>query len=248
MTRSGMQAFISDVHGNLEALNSVLEHMSDLGIGKVYSLGDMVGYGANPCECLVLSKEFDLCLKGNHEEALLGRPVDFNPQARAALEWTRERISREGAPLLEWIAGLPEMAVDGPFAFAHGSPREPVREYVMPQDARNQGKMQAIFRRLEQQVCFVGHSHVPGIFTDDGRYVPQDKLEGGFKPGPSKALVNIGSVGQPRDGDPRACYVTWNGDTVEYHRVPYDVAAAMEKIKETHALPEMLALRLKDGI
>jgi diadenosine tetraphosphatase ApaH/serine/threonine PP2A family protein phosphatase len=240
-----MQAFISDVHGNLEALISVLEHMSALGITEVYCLGDVVGYGPDPRECLARSKAFGLCLKGNHEEALLGSPVDFNPQARTALEWTREKVNGENRA---WIAGLPEMAVDGAFAFAHGSPRDPVREYVMPQDAGNAGKMKAIFERLEQQVCFVGHSHVPGVFTEDGRYLPQCRLDGGYRPGPGRALVNIGSVGQPRDGDPRACYVTWDGERVVYHRVPYDVETTMEKIMETKALPEMLALRLKDGI
>ncbi|MFH2001787.1 MAG: metallophosphoesterase family protein [Planctomycetota bacterium] len=249
-----MQAFISDLHGNQEALNSVLEHMEGLGVSRVFCLGDIIGYGPNPCECLDRAQSFDYCLKGNHEASLVDYAGDFNPQARKALNWTRDSIlgacptQAAEKERWEWLNNLPEAAYEFQFMCVHGSPRDPLREYVMPQDIYNSHKMIDLFANMERSICFVGHSHVPGIYTEDMNYYPQKDLENGFIPGEGKVLVNIGSVGQPRDGDRRACYVTWDGKRLRFHRVEYDFRITMDKILQTHGkLPDMLAFRLEEG-
>lgn len=249
-----MLALISDIHGNLEALDSVREHMEGLGVTRTFCLGDVVGYGPDPCACLDAALTFDYCLKGNHEASLLDYAGDFNPQARKALNWTREAIlgscvtPSEEQERIQWLNNLPEAAYELEFMCVHGSPREPLREYIMPQDIYNRHKMSDIFANMERPVCFVGHSHVPGIYTEDLHYYSQAEVEEGFEPNDEKVLINIGSVGQPRDGDRRACYATWDGTRLRFHRVEYDYRLTMKKILETNGkLPDMLAFRLEEG-
>jgi len=247
-------AFVSDIHGNLEALNAVVKHMESMGVSKVFSLGDVVGYGPNPVECIEIVKGFELSIKGNHEAALLFYPSDFNPQARMAIEWTRDQLNVPNRPreekfaLWEWIDRLPEIVREGRFMLAHGSPRDPVREYILPQNVHDRMLMEDVFSHMDRGICLVGHSHVPGVYTEKLSYMHPDELEDGFVvPKDSKAVVNVGSVGQPRDNDPRACYVTWDRDMIRYHRVEYDFKTTMDKITETGVLPEILALRLESG-
>lgn len=196
------------------------------------------------------------CLKGNHEEALLNSPEDFNPKARAAIDWTKEEIWRDASraeAYWDFIGDLPESAVDDRAMFVHGSPRDPVREYVVPRDIKDTQKMAALFAAMSRGVCFIGHSHVPAVLYEDGSYfVPrgEEAVHGPYALGDleaSRAIVNVGSVGQPRDGDPRLSYVLFDGDNVTFVRLPYDHASAAESIRRVDELPDFLADRLAAG-
>ncbi len=248
---------ISDIHGNLAALKAVLSDMEQSGAEKVLCLGDVVGYGPFPGECLDLVRRCGAVLMGNHEEALLYGAENFNPRARRAIDWTREHLQTDGdeeTREYRWriLRNLQLHAQDGPFLFTHASPRQPTREYVLPKDIHNHAKMQEIFS-LIPQVCFVGHTHIPGVFLPDLTFTPPSQLWAStyfIEPG-EKALVNIGSVGQPRDGDVRACYVLLDTDPgaprVVYRRIAYDVEATAMAIEANSNLDHYLAERLRLG-
>jgi len=248
-------ALISDLHSNMEAIEAVLADIERRGIERIVCLGDVIGYGPEPVAALRLLDRFELCLRGNHEEAVLYVAEDFNDKAREALDWTRDqlndvRLSREERYSLWGLLG-DEMKVEVRLESAllvHGSPRDPIREYVLPRDARDLQKMGEIFDRIPDQFCFVGHSHVPGVYPNSGGFLPPSACQDGYRREAGiKALINVGSVGQPRDGDPRACYATWDGDQVWFHRVEYDVGKTMELIRRQPGLPNYLADRLKVG-
>ena len=237
---------------SLLALQVVLADIASRGIPEIVCLGDVIGYGPNPGECLELTRHADTLILGNHEEAvLLGEAVAFNTRARRAVDWTRERLMGEGvAPelaedrrkLLEGFVA--DRTIEG-IRYVHGSPRDPTREYITPRDASNRRKMQDIFGHVEH-VCFIGHSHIPGVFTEEGFTAPEEMFNV-YMLGEEKAVVNVGSVGQPRDGDTRACYCVFDVDTVVYHRLEYDVEATVAKIMATPGLDDMLAERLRLG-
>ena len=268
-----LTAIISDLHGNVPALTVLLEDAHERGARRYVCLGDVVGYGAKPRECLdvVMERcvqnpidglEPGLCLQGNHEEALLGSAEDFNPKARAAIEWTRDAIG-EGDDkeridaYWNFIGELAPSASDGVAMFAHGSPSDPVREYMLPRDIRDEVKMRRVFRDMVEgtRVCFVGHSHVPAVYYEDLRlYRPRNRrdevevpVEGPYDLGDMRSIINVGSVGQPRDGDPRLSYVLFDGSNVSFVRLAYDHERAAQDIKDTNALPEYLAERLLIG-
>ena len=134
--------------------------------------------------------------------------------------------------------------------YVDGSPRQPTREYVLPKDIKDSAKLESIFKEFDDaEICFAGHTHIPGIFTEDLEFHYTKNLDNKFdlnsKPG--KKLVNIGSVGQPRDGDNNACYVWFDGSTIEWRRIPYDYKATMEKIRQVEDLADYLAVRLEEG-
>lgn len=248
---------ISDIHGNLTALKSVIGDMEANGAQRIICLGDVVGYGPFPGECLDLVRRCGAVLMGNHEEALLFGAENFNPRAKRAIDWTREFLKNDGEEEVRksrWqiLQNLQLHARDGDFLFAHASPRQPTREYVMPRDAQNIAKMDEIFA-LIPHICFVGHTHVPGIFLPDHSFTPPTELWGStyFVERAEKALVNIGSVGQPRDGDPRACYCLLDTDPsaprVVYRRVEYDIEATATAIENNPHLDNYLAERLRLG-
>ena len=262
-----LTALISDLHGNLPALETALADARERGAKRYVCLGDVVGYGASPKPCLDLVMSLcskspaepslgpGLCLLGNHEHALLNSAEDFNPKARSAIEWTRENLNDphdRDASYRYWdfLDSLSPLERDERAMFAHGSPRDPVREYLLPRDARNPGKMQENFRRMDRDVCFVGHSHVPAIYFEDGRvFRPRDGLtQQDLATGPStRAIVNVGSVGQPRDGDRRLSYALFDGHTVLFRRLEYDVESAAAAIRAVPELPSFLAERLSIG-
>lgn len=255
--RAMILGLISDIHGNLAALKAVLADMETKGAEKVLCLGDVVGYGPYPGECLDLVRRCGAVLMGNHEEALLQGAENFNPRARRAIDWTREHLKTSGdaetrARREEILRNLQLTAQEGPYLFAHASPRQPTREYVMPRDAKVQDKMADIFAHVAH-ICFVGHTHLPGVFLEDNTFIPPGMLWGGayFVTQGEKALVNIGSVGQPRDGDPKACYVLLDTDAsaprVVYRRVAYDVEATAKAIEANPHLDNFLAERLRLG-
>jgi diadenosine tetraphosphatase ApaH/serine/threonine PP2A family protein phosphatase len=261
-----LTALISDLHGNVPALETALEDARGRGAERFVCLGDVVGYGAQPRECLDRVMELcapapaaeplgGQCLQGNHEHALLGTAEDFNPKARAAIEWTRDELNRgpdreRTYAYWDFLQELEPSASDGTAMFAHGSPRDPVREYMVPRDIQDEAKMAANFEHMSDGVCFVGHSHVPAVYYDDGRLFRPKGTEGPYDLGDlgaSRAIVNVGSVGQPRDGDPRLSYAVFDGRTLTFVRLEYDVEAAMAAIRAVPELPDYLADRLAQG-
>ena len=247
-----MRAIISDIHGNLEALEAVLADIDTRGVEDVYCLGDVIGYGPNPRECIdLVMKRCELCILGNHDQAALFDPEGFNQSAERAVFWTRAQFE-SGDPQgnerrWEFLGELPRMKREEEILYVHGSARNPLNEYVFPEDIYNQRKMDRIFA-LVDNYCFQGHTHIPGVFTlSDNGFRSPSELGGGYEFGEDKALVNVGSVGQPRDGDPRACYVTLDGNEVRYHRVAYDFDVTAEKIYPIPELDNFLGDRLRDG-
>lgn len=248
-----MKAILSDIHGNLEALDAVLADIRSRGIEEIVCLGDVIGYGPNPCECLeIAAAEAKPLIMGNHEEAvLLDDATAFNSRARRAVDWTRDQLLGEDA-VEEDVERHREMLsrfqtevdIEG-VKYYHGSPRNPTKEYITPRDVKNRRKMKAIFEALES-VCFIGHTHIPGVFTEEGHSTPAE-LFGVYMLTDEKALINVGSVGQPRDGDTRACYATFDVDTVVFHRVEYAVEPVVAKIRATASLDNTLAERLRLG-
>lgn len=233
-----MKAIISDVHANLEALEAVLADIAELGIEEIYCLGDIVGYGPNPREVIDLVMEHcQLVLLGNHDEAVRIGPVGFTPNAARAVWWTRKELqdtkqpAREGEARWKFLAGLPQTHEENDMLFVHASPRDPVREYIFPEDVYNSAKMYDIFNRFKR-CCFVGHTHVPGVFIEGGAFKSPVEFNDEYKIGKKKILVNVGSVGQPRDGDWRSCYVILEEKSIHFRRVEYDIDATMAKVKQ----------------
>ena len=244
------RAILSDIHSNLEAFEAVLGHLRGLSIARVYCLGDMLGYGPDPLACLDLAMQLDVCLLGNHDRAALFDPENFSRGAERAICWTRQQLlaTDDAASRARWdfLQRLPRNHREDGLLFVHGSPRNPLDEYVFPEDAQNRHKLEKIFG-LVQRHSFLGHSHVPGILTASGRFISAHETGQGFPLGQIKCLVNVGSVGQPRDGDRRACYAELDGDRVTFHRVPYPVATTVEKIHAIAQLDDFLGDRLLEG-
>jgi diadenosine tetraphosphatase ApaH/serine/threonine PP2A family protein phosphatase len=237
-------AVISDVHANEQALDAVLEDIDQWNPEAVWCLGDVVGYGPAPNRCCeVVSERADVCLIGNHDLVVLGTldVTDFNEEASAAALWTRDELDERSRAFL--LPLEPSATVDGAELF-HASPRDPVWEYVLSAETAYDGLL-----ATTAPLVLVGHSHVAlAIGLED------DVLRGGLAPGGTELelngrwLLNPGSVGQPRDGDPRAAWLEL--DTGErlarFHRVVYPVELTQERIRE-NGLPEALASRLAQG-
>ncbi|HXG09134.1 MAG TPA: metallophosphoesterase family protein [Gemmataceae bacterium] len=252
-----MKAIISDIHSNLEAFQAVLEDIERHGVDEIYCLGDIVGYGPNPCECLDLAMRCKVVLLGNHDQGAMWDPDGFNPPAERAIFWTREQLE---APTTnrqlkekrwEFLNERPRTYRENGFLYVHGSARNPLNEYVFPEDIYNQRKMERIFA-LVDRYCFQGHTHVPGIFTEQ---LPEDlyqfhspeEIDFFYRLDGRKTLCNVGSVGQPRDGNPRACYVLFDGETIRFRRVAYDVETTIKKIYAVPDLENFLGDRLREG-
>ncbi len=242
-------AVLSDIHSNRQALEAVLAAVEEAGVEEVWCLGDMVGYGAEPDACTALVRErCDLCLAGNHDLAVLGA-LDiktFSEGAAAAVEWTRENVGEE---TLAFLAELEPAASRGEIGLFHASPRDPVWEYVLAGDQAEAG-----FVAMEQRVGLIGHSHIALFFVcppgERPAYAQGAQASDGFEVDlpDGRWLLNPGSVGQPRDSDPRAAWLeldteTW---TARWHRVDYDIEGAATAIREA-GLPLSLAERLEVG-
>jgi len=267
-----MFAVISDIHSNIEALTAVLEDIDRRGIREIQCCGDIVGYGPNPLECLDQLIERDVkSVCGNHDIAVFFEPLNFNVSAERAAYWTRQVLEDEDRKALrnrrwEMLGNMPErMEVHG-LRLVHASPRRPVNEYLFSEDVyTNPNKILANFDRLaaNHRACIVGHTHVPGVFLDDPYFdAPGDLAEADRYELTSeeKAIINVGSVGQPRDRDIRASYVvvhqpaddpaTANNDlhaVIEFVRVEYDVEKTVRKILAIPELDDFLGTRLLDG-
>lgn len=254
-------ALISDIHANIEAMEAVWADIEKHGCKTVYCLGDLVDYGPNPCEVLdyAVNGKFKLTILGNHEEALMMVAEDFNDRAMKSVQWTREALNDEKVAretrLNYWnfLDSLNKVryAKQGNILFVHGSPRQPTRDYVFPKDIQNAEKIRQIFENFKAgvQYTFCGHSHIPGIYTEKCQYAHPSKIKAEQVDMAKfdKLLVNIGSVGQPRDNDTRASYVILDGTRVLFRRVEYDHMKTVEKLRAIRRLPAFLAERLTVG-
>lgn len=267
-------AVISDIHSNLEALQAVLADIERRGITEVLCLGDVIGYGPNPRECLDLVRQrCRICMMGNHDHAVLYEPTNFNTAAERAAFWTRQMIENDRDPQLceqRWafLGRLPVRVREGDILYVHASPRRPINEYIFPEDVfTNPQKVLANFERLDARLCFVGHTHQPGVFLDDPYFDPPNELPDApyYIVEDERAIINVGSVGQPRDRDPRASYVivypredgarrrrsARNGacsiEQIEFVRLEYDIDATVQKILAEPMLDDMLGHRLYEG-
>jgi predicted phosphodiesterase len=243
-------ALISDIHSNYEALLAVADDIEKHHVEKVICLGDIVGYGPNPCECVDLIMDCDVAILGNHDQGALFDPEGFNSGAERAIFWTRTQLENARDPMAEarweFLGDRPRMHKEGNLLFVHGSARNPLNEYVFPEDIYNQNKMEKIFLLIDQY-CFQGHTHVPGVFTQSLQFLSPADINGSYRFDGQKTMVNVGSVGQPRDGDPRACYVLLDGDRITFRRVEYDVQKTRGKIHGIPDLDKYLGDRLLDG-
>jgi diadenosine tetraphosphatase ApaH/serine/threonine PP2A family protein phosphatase len=247
-----MKAIISDIHSNFEAFQTVMEDITRHPVKEIYCLGDVVGYGPNPRECVDLVMKCKIVLLGNHDQGAIFDPVGFNGAAERAIFWTRDQleepIATRKAMEQRWdfLGERPRTYREGNYLFVHGSARSPINEYVFPEDIYNSRKMEAIFAHVERY-CFQGHTHVPGVFTHNLEFYSPEEIGEVYQLTSQKTLCNVGSVGQPRDGDPRACYVLLDGDTIRYRRVPYDFETTIRKIYAIPDLDNFLGDRLRQG-
>lgn len=256
-----MIAIISDIHSNVEALTAVLADIATQKVDRIICLGDVLGYGPEPRECLdLIIKNVAVTLMGNHDYAVLYEPNKFNVGAEAACFWTRQQLESEPdaakrCARWDFLGALPVKhsfkepgSRTGEMIFVHGSPRRPINEYIFPDDVYNApNKLHGMFERFEH-LCFVGHTHVPGVFLETPDFYTPDEVDMVFEVRPhQKAMINVGSVGQPRDRDSRASYVLVDEGDVMFRRVAYDVEAVIEKVKAIGDLDDYLGARLKEG-
>ena len=238
-------AILSDIHGNLEALETVLAHAKENGCEKYICGGDVVGYNANPSECIAIVQEMGMpCVKGNHDEYVADEDLDlrtFNPVAAEAVLWTRDQLSEKQ---LRWLRQLRYLRLVDSFSIVHATMDGP-RDWGYVQTRMDAA---ASFIYQTTPVCFHGHTHVPIAFTEgldisNGVFYEAVKVEQN-----KRYFINVGSVGQPRDGDPRAAYAIYDTKeaVVELHRIDYDLETTQEKILSA-GLPERLAERLALG-
>lgn len=249
-----MMAIISDIHSNIVALRAVLEDIEKKGVKEIFCLGDLVGYGPDPAGCIDLIIEKNvISIMGNHDHAVFYEPTNFNTGAERASYWTRESLESEPddeSRLKRWgfLGRLPVRLQMGKVLMVHGSPRRPVNEYVFPDDIyTNTSKIASIFDRIEH-LCFVGHTHVPGVFLEDPDFYGIDELDYSYPLSQQeRAIINVGSVGQPRDQDTRSSYVIVHDDRVEFVRIEYDIEATVQAILENPSLDDFEGLRLREG-
>ncbi len=261
------RALISDIHGNLEALEVVLDDIQTQGVSEIFCLGDIIGYGPNPRECI--DRVMDTCkttLLGNHDQGAMFDPDGFNIGAERAIFWTRNQLESpfdkaNNERRWDFLAELPRSYKMGSYLFVHGSPRNPLSEYIFPEDIYNHRKMERLFQ-LVDRYCFQGHTHVPGIFTESFQFFAPEEIDNEYTMGEGKLMVNVGSVGQPRDGDNRACYMILDdgmGDDTDveakpkstpritFRRLSYDFEKTIQKIYAIPDLEPFLGDRLRQG-
>lgn len=240
-------AIVSDIHGNLAALQAVLADAEKRHATELWCLGDVVGYGPDPLECIdAIRERARVCLSGNHDLAAVGKLSldEFNTHAGAAVRWTMAQLRQEDTAFL---GGLPPKLVHDGVTLAHASPREPVWEYVLSRPVAIES-----FKHFDTPMCWVGHSHIPFVCLElvpggacDFYLFPEDQP---LPIGSARMIVNPGSVGQPRDQDPKASYVVYDraGGQLYHHRVAYDIAKTQERMRHA-GLPAYLIERLSRG-
>ncbi|NUQ35302.1 MAG: metallophosphoesterase [Planctomycetaceae bacterium] len=265
-----MKAILSDIHANIAAIDAVMKDIRSHGISdeNIICLGDIVGYGPDPVECVDIAMNFRTNLMGNHDEAVVFEPMGFNIRALTAIRWTKHKLepgllSFANKKRIQFLKDLKITHREEGVMFVHGSPRQPTTEYILRGDVedanlgRNENKMKEICAKFDSVLC-VAHTHIPCVIEQipdsaaptGFRYIyKSDKdLNYEFCPEPGKKyILNDGAVGQPRDGDPRACYVLWDGDTYRWVRLEYDFRKTMDKIYKIKELDDYNADRLEIG-
>ena len=237
---------IADIHANLVALEAVVQEAGP--VDAVWCLGDVVGYGPRPNECSAwVEQHAAATVVGNHDWACLGRLDldEFNTSAREATLWTIDRLTPSAH---DWLDALPNRYIEGDQMLVHGSPRHPIWEYIL-----RPAQAAANFEYFDSDICFVGHTHLPAIFSEQS----VSRGEPLYRPSAGETIaltngryiVNPGSVGQPRDGDPRAAYALYDPDArqIEFRRLAYDIGATQRQMAEEH-LPASLIARLAHGL
>ncbi len=230
-------AIISDIHSNLEALTKALTVIDDKKVDEIICLGDIVGYGANPNECVdIVRSHCSIVVLGNHDAAALdtSQAHDFNAIARKAVFWTAEQLTEESK---SFLLSLPMVARKERILFVHSSPDSPEAwDYIIDSDDAD-----SALSHFQEKICFIGHTHVPGIYSKRGR-VKSISLDEQF-------IVNVGSIGQPRDGNPKLAFGIFDSTMWEFEliRSQYDIQKAAEKIYAAK-LPEELGNRLMYGM
>ena len=237
--------FFSDIHSNLPALEAVLHSMQQKGVQKHICLGDLVGYGPNPEECVAIIRKVAACtILGNHDNVMVGRelPEYFNSNALKIIEWTKAHISEDS---INYLKTLPYMAEENNMLFVHASPKSPADWFYVT------GLDDAVdaFDFFTQELCFIGHTHCPIIVVREpsGSFRVVDESTCKLKPG-ERALVNVGSVGQPRDRDSRSSWCLYNSETkeIELVRVEYNIDSIQSVMQEME-FPPFLIQRLAEG-
>ncbi len=245
-------AIIADIHANLAAFTAVLDDIERRGgVEEVWCLGDVVGYGPDPHQCLELLQQYNhVCLAGNHDLAAIGKldTSDFNPDAAAACHWTGQQLSPED---IQYLDRLPLVIHRGDFTLVHGSPREPIWEYLLSTTSAREN-----FACFQSQFCLVGHSHVPLVFEyspslvkDAACSVSQFPADSVLRLANNRLIINPGGVGQPRDGNPHASYAIYDSEarSISLYRIPYDIGATQARMVESR-LPMRLVARLSYGV
>lgn len=236
-------AIIGDIHGNLESLESVMASIEEEEVDRIICVGDIVGYGANPVECIEIVRErCHTVVAGNHDYAAIGlTDIDFfNPFAKQAVVWTSEQLREED---IEYLAKLRLIERDDGFTVVHATLEDPKGwGYIL-----NTFDAAVSFELQTDSLCFVGHTHVPVVYQKTDSFVTGHRFVSKLEDG-SKYIINVGSVGQSRDGDPRACYVMYDSthSVLRLKRIEYDIETAQKKILKA-GLPQILADRLSIG-
>ncbi len=252
-------AILSDIHGNLSALEACLAVCEREGVEDLWSLGDVIGYGPDPIAVTEIVRErFIHSLMGNHEEALVTGKHRFNPYAAQAIDWTRQQLggklsrifSGRTADHLTWYGDRKPFELEHKALMVHGSIYDPVHDYV--DEPENPVEAEQMIETLERDfsgfdLCFAGHNHTPFLCTKIGTLFPHDQHNRFVLPPGHKAYLCVGSVGQPRDYDPRASFAIYDGEAVTFHRLEYDLRRTQERILAA-GLDPFLAERLEKGI
>lgn len=255
-----MIAILSDIHGNLAALEAVMAFLEGKPVEEIWCLGDVIGYGPDAVDVTrIAMTRFSVSLMGNHEEALVSGKHRFNPYAAQAIDWTREQLKAHSSTklfgrgehdLFGWYKARKPFVLKKNLLMVHGSIYDPVHDYVdepeNPIEANQMAEtLQKDFSGFD--ICFAGHNHTPFMATRIGTMIPHEKHNSFRVPKGHKAYICVGSVGQPRDHDQRASFAVLDGDQISFHRLRYDVLRTMAKIREA-GMHEFLAQRLEQGI
>ncbi len=247
-------AILSDIHANLEALQAVLDDLESFDVDRILCLGDVIGYGPNPCETLKISMDiFEFVLKGNHEHAVLFNPAGFNKSAAASTKWTRDQINDADTEadlrtrFWNFLGGMDEMVEEEEVLYVHATPVSPITQYLVPEDVHDHEKIKKVFDEIER-VSFGGHTHIPGVF-EEGRdeFLDPKSIDQMYTLNDRKVHINVGSVGQPRDGIRDSSYVIVDGNDIHFRRVPYEVKLTAKKIMSIDRLSNSLGSRLLSG-
>ncbi len=239
-------AILADIHSNLEAFTAVLADVARRGeVDEIWCLGDVVGYGPDPHQCILLLQQcHHVCVAGNHDWAAIGKitTAKFNPDAAAAASWTAKQLTPEDK---DYLIRLPTTINKSDFTLVHGSPREPIWEYVLypPSALEN-------FNYFQSPYCLIGHSHIPMVFRKENDTCTGKNLQPGIGLvlGKNRLIINPGAVGQPRDGDPQASYAIYDSEAkmIRLYRVPYNIETTQNKMARA-GLPMRLVTRLSHG-